>query len=662
MQVASGAQKKPAEQTHRLLRWMTWLTAAGLLAMAWFLAASPIKHDDLFWHLQSGEWMVAQGRIQHEDVFSYTRTKAPWITHEWLFSLLCYLFYRVGGTQGLIVLKQLLVVSIFSVLIVTTRRTIDSLRQAWLWPILCLALCAFVPFLILRAALVTSLCLALLWWALQRDPALQRKSTWGIVAGLFLVWGNLHAGVIFGFALIGGLWIEAFWRGWRYAEKQSLRRVTIFLVMCLAVSLINPNGIHVWLYPWYLNRFFYHSGISFDLGIFAAPTPIEHPFFFLFLALCLVALWPTRQTFRRIRMYEAFASVLFLILALRSNRFIDHFVLLSLPWCVRLLLCTEEHERAFLTQERDQKNKHPHESAQTSDAPENGIAPTHPQTDTTPNPPGHTDTGTEVNPRHLPHDDISRASALLASLSALAVIALAWLLWQPAMFVREPLSRFPLHAAEFLQKHRIQGRFFHHQNEGGFYGWKLKQPIFWDGRNLLFSPLVQEFIHVKDFSDVLKRYDVEILLLNYSLFQQMKPWLKRHRKWVLVYWDDQSAVYVLDSPKYAEWTKKHRYHFLRPFGDMPRLHDWANVQKRIPLIRTELARAVRMQPNAQLPRYLQGLFALYTNDLPLALRALQQAAGIRPKKQVYLSLSYTLQRLQRFDEARLWLQRAQHLR
>jgi hypothetical protein len=623
---------------------MTWLTVAGLLALAWFLAATPIKHDDLFWHLQSGEWMVQHRRILHHDAFSYTRLHAPWITHEWLFSILCYAFYRVGGVQGLIVFKQLLTVALFSILIVTTRRLIDPLRQAWLWPILCLALCALAPFLILRAALVTSLLLALLWWALQRDQALQQKSTWVIGAVLFLVWGNLHAGVIFGFVLLGGLGCEALWRSWRYAETSQTRRVAAFLGMGMTASLINPNGFEVWLYPWYLNRFFYHSGISFDLGIFAAPTPSEYPFFFLFLALCLLTLLFARRALHSIRFYEAFASVFFLILALRSNRFIDHFVLLSLPWCVRLLLNPEQ--RAIMPTLEKSK---PIGLLTELSAKESENA--------------NVQAETIEESTHAPSETISEASILLASLSALAVIALAWLLLQPAVFVREPLSRFPADAAAFVQKHRLEGRLFHHQNEGGFYGWRLKRPIFWDGRNLLFAPLVKEFVHVENFSDILQRYRVEILSLNYGLFRQMKPWLERHREqWSLVYWDDQAAVYVLNSSSSVGWIDLHRYRFLRPFGDMPRLHDWANVPKNVPLIRAELVRAVRERPDAQLPRYLLGLFALHTNDLSSALRALQQAASIRPKKQVYLSLSYTLQKLQRFDEARLWLQKAQQLR
>ena len=47
------------------------------MALAWSL--HPLVHDDLFWHLRTGEWIAAHHRVPLADLFSYTRQGARWI-------------------------------------------------------------------------------------------------------------------------------------------------------------------------------------------------------------------------------------------------------------------------------------------------------------------------------------------------------------------------------------------------------------------------------------------------------------------------------------------------------------------------------------------------------------------------------------------------------
>jgi tetratricopeptide (TPR) repeat protein len=241
--------------------------------------------------------------------------------------------------------------------------------------------------------------------------------------------------------------------------------------------------------------------------------------------------------------------------------------------------------------------------------------------------------------------------------SVFAVISLAWLGWQPQLWVSEPLRNFPAGAAAFVNRHALKARAFHHQNEGGFYGWALKQRVFWDGRNLLFSPLVREYLRYKDFSEAVSRYQIEMLLINRALYEQMRPWLERHKeRWFLVYWDDQAAIYLAKDASFSSVWEKRRYQLLRPFGQvLPSLRRWSKDPKREALVYAELTRAVESNPQAQLPLYMRGLFSLYKKELSKSLSDLQRAAALRPKAQVYLSLAYVYQRLQRSKEAQYWL-------
>src|ERR1700720_3784247 len=90
------------------------LASAALLALALAWSLHPLVHDDLFWHLRSGEWIAAHHRVALVDLFSYTREGARWITHEWGFSLASWLIYRAGGLGGLVLTTALLAVAIFA--------------------------------------------------------------------------------------------------------------------------------------------------------------------------------------------------------------------------------------------------------------------------------------------------------------------------------------------------------------------------------------------------------------------------------------------------------------------------------------------------------------------------------------------------------------------
>src|ERR1700688_3642713 len=87
--------RRPGRTTAGWLACALALPALLALGLAWSL--QPLVHDDLFWHLRTGEWIPAHPRVPLVDLFSYTRYGARWITHEWGFSLLSFLVFRAAG-------------------------------------------------------------------------------------------------------------------------------------------------------------------------------------------------------------------------------------------------------------------------------------------------------------------------------------------------------------------------------------------------------------------------------------------------------------------------------------------------------------------------------------------------------------------------------------
>ena len=73
----------------------------------------PIADPDFWWHLRTGQLIVQTQSIPHIDPFSFTKTGAPWITHEWLSELFIYKLFQLGGYGLLIFIFSLIITTAF---------------------------------------------------------------------------------------------------------------------------------------------------------------------------------------------------------------------------------------------------------------------------------------------------------------------------------------------------------------------------------------------------------------------------------------------------------------------------------------------------------------------------------------------------------------------
>jgi hypothetical protein len=330
----------------RNLKLLDALALAALIALAVARASLPLTHDDLFGHLRTGAWIVEHGRVPLADPFSFTRPGARWITHEWGFSLLAWGIWRLGGYWALLATRVLLVLAIgWAVARRALTEAGPSLPRSvpWLVLLLGLGLWMLAGELILRAALVSELFLALTLFVLTRFRQTGRRGWLAAVVVLFFLWANLHSGVVFGLFVLG-LWtlesilvapatrrpdLAPLFRAGPPRTYLSLLGVTVL------VTLLNPNGWDVWLYPFKLSRILFASGIEWDLGHFAAADPRSNSAFLLLLILLLAGALPLRRLLV-LSLAEILGIASFLALSFRSPRFLFHFAILALPALYRL--------------------------------------------------------------------------------------------------------------------------------------------------------------------------------------------------------------------------------------------------------------------------------------------------------------------------------------
>lgn len=628
-----------------------------VLALAWSL--QPLVHDDLFWHLRSGEWIAAHHRVPLVDLFSYTRQGARWITHEWGFSLASWLIYRAGGMGGLVLTTALLAVAIFAAI---ARRAVDlagagaavpaearrpaaasgsggpgeaappregaTARCLLLAALLALGLWAASPEIFLRAALAGELMLALVLAALGRYRRTGRRRWLAALAALFWPWANLHSGVVFGLFVLALYALEPFVGaappasaaspasprgrlGWRLAAAAPLLWT---LAAASALTLLNPNGLDGPLYPLLLARILYASGIPWELGHFSATVPTggaAGAALWLLLVLLLLALLPLRQA-RRLSPAEAASIAAFFALTLVAHRFVFDLVVIALPTLYKLLVLPVP---AILG---------------------GAAAPASPAA-----PPHRAASGLHgLAGRPVVAAAVVTLFLLPVGAAAIAAAAAGWARRPPAAggMIAEP---FPQAAARFVAGQGLAtpgDRLFNHQNWGGFLGWRLRVPVFWDGRNDVFAELVRE-VATQPFGLTASRHRLDWLLIAEHDYPGIQPEIAAGR-WGLVYWDDFCAVYLRRGPRYAEPLGRLELRLFPPFGGRPGLSALATDPGLSTAARAELARLLAANPENQRARYFQAMISLYQGDLRRATADLQAASRIRPNDQVDQVLSW----------------------
>jgi hypothetical protein len=512
------------------------LAAAFVLAAA--LGTQPLSHDDLFWHLRAGEMMLEEGRVLTTDPFSYTLPGARWVTHEWGFSVLLAALAGVVGIEPLIALRGVLVVVFFAgVALAAWWRAQGAPAPGaptnpgaptdpgappdprWALPLLALLLAAAAwavsRELILRAALpgaVLFASLALLLHSFRRRPTGGRGAA---IVALVLVWANLHSGVIFGLFLLALAAAEAlvfarlvFARPafaapavampalaqrpvhWRRRLAGARPQLALLAAAALA-SLANPNGIETPLYPFRLALLLGDPASGFDLGHFAGGWRGRQAILGLLVAVLAGGLLRAVRRRRPLPSPAEIAAVaVFAALSWGSARLALELVALAVPmvlalWAPRLGGADEDAG--------DRRRRWAPAAASLT---------------------------------------VAAASVLLAALVVAA---------RPAGTLS---PAFPSAAAAWLERNGLaERRLFHHQNWGGYLGWRLGVPVFWDGRNDVFAPLVRE-VTTTPFPIVARRYGVEVLVLSPREVEDLAPLLGPDGDWAFAHHSGAAWIFV----------------------------------------------------------------------------------------------------------------------
>ncbi len=487
-----------------ILLYLSFSAGMGLLADA-----------DTGYHIRAGEFIINTLSIPRHDIFSFLSPPISWTAHEWLSEVVMALIHKAFGLTGVVIFFAFVIALVYS----TLFKTIKAYRNN-------IILAVFVVTLVIASSEIHwlarphifSLFLMVIWYYLLEEYQCHDRNYLYLFPPLMLLWINLHAGFIAGFILIGvylfGNLLKAVvsknMERERWKTKSRLLGLTMFA--CLVVSLINPYGYHILLFPLKLtsNKFIMDNVVEFMSPNFHEPMTFRY---LLFLMIAILAI-----SNKGLNLIELALISLFSYMALYSARYIPLFGIIAAPIIIRQAeLVLEESDGRFVNsfKKRAERIASVDESAK----------------------------------RHL--------WTLMAVLIVIIFAASGKIEYRFDEKIK------PVAAVEFLKREHVKGNMFNNDEFGDYiiYAAWPEYKVFFDGRSDMYGvERMKEYFKVAriepGWEDVLKKYNINWII--YDAKSALSRYLLVRDDWRLVYADKVANIFVRNIPEYREMIERYK--------------------------------------------------------------------------------------------------------
>lgn len=211
-----------------------WLPAlvAAILSPAFLVK---VKDYDVWWHMAAGRWIVEHRALPRTDPFAYTMEGKPWHFVNGLAEIVLYGAWRIGGENGLVLLKPLFAIAILG-LVGLCVRELRAARNTVVALVALTALLVHARYTIERPMIMGAALLAGCQLALLRSHERRDRSHLFFLLALPL-WPLVHGTALVGFAQLGALLVAALVAR---APRRRVLEIAGVLGACLALSAVLP--------------------------------------------------------------------------------------------------------------------------------------------------------------------------------------------------------------------------------------------------------------------------------------------------------------------------------------------------------------------------------------------------------------------------------------
>jgi hypothetical protein len=293
-----------------------------------------LRDGDTGYHIRTGEFIVKNWTIPERDIFSFRSPPIPWVAHEWLSEIIMALVHSVSGLTGIVIFFSFFIAIAYLLLFRMLRQESRDVLLGAL--IVCFAAVSSTPHWLARPH-IFSLALTVIWYRLLNDFQYRQKNRLFLLPLLILLWVNLHGGFILGIVLlgiyvVGNLAASITNRGPNAEHSlQNAKSLLLVMMVCILVSMINPQGYRILLFPFELTA---DTFLMDHVQEFLSPN-FHKPLPFKYLFLLLIAILARSRP--AANWIELILILTFTYMALYSVRYITLFVIITAPILIRLI-------------------------------------------------------------------------------------------------------------------------------------------------------------------------------------------------------------------------------------------------------------------------------------------------------------------------------------
>ncbi|HWR58369.1 MAG TPA: hypothetical protein VN328_05725 [Thermodesulfovibrionales bacterium] len=509
---------KDLERQHKANIWVPSIADILFLSVFLYLSFSAgrglLADCDTGYHIRTGEYILKTGSIPKYDIFSFITPAIPWTAHEWLSEVIMALVHRSFGLTGVVIF--------FSFVISLTYYVLFRVARTYKGNILAAAM--VVVFVIAASQIhwlarphIFSLLLTVIWYSLLDSYQYNDRNYLNFLPAIMLLWVNLHGGFIIAFVLIGIYLagnLARFLTSNDLKDKTECRRKVRLLGLisgaCLLISLINPQGYHILLFPFKLTS---SKFIMDNVSEFVSPN-FHEPMAFTYLLFIMIAILALSG--KRLNIIELALTMIFTYMALYSARYIPLFGIILAPILIRQAdhLLDGFHGRLgdFFRRRAE---------------------------------------------RTISIDTMSKG--YLWPLVAMAAVFFCAATGRVEYSFDAEIK--PVAAVEFLKKEHIEGNVFNNDEFGDYiiYASWPEYRVFFDGRSDMYGvERMKEYFAVSrmepGWEDILKKYEIKWIIYNAdSIFSRF---LFATDSWKLIYSDKVANIFMRDIPEDRELIEK----------------------------------------------------------------------------------------------------------
>jgi len=477
-----------------------------------------IVDSDLWCHFKTGEYIIKNFNVPQVDIFSYTLENKPWIDHEWLSQVLFYAVFAKFSWLGINFLKAVVISLCFLVLLFFIISKYKKSIYAIFFILISVFAFGYRSFA--RPEIFSYLLLCLFFYILEYERKVY------ILPFLQILWVNLH-----GYFILGPILIFLYLLGELISGEsaKAKRLCVLFAITCLA-CLINPYFYKGAFYPIKILAGVFAEQKLYLQNIHELMMPVSaglgrYAFFWI---LAILSSATFLVNLKKARVQHALIFLGSFMASYAAIRNMPIFIFMAMP------LSAINLNEAKLTK---------------------GI----------------------IEKKYY-------------TLSALVILSAVYFFISDKYYIFTKQSSFrkteskmtelltPSKACDFLENNHIEGRMLNSIDFGHYISYRFypEKRVFIDARTELYSyDFYRSYQRAQnypgDWQALQRKYNFNIAFLRhlFSGTERLLKYLYNNKEWALVYYDEDSAIFLRDAPDNKKAVEKFRIDFSKKKIEKP---------------------------------------------------------------------------------------------